>query len=218
MKGKVGRPPGRSANYETQRAHILRTAVDVFAHGGFDAASIRGIAEAAGLSVAAVYHYFPSKEAVMEALIERAASGPGAGIAAAARTGTTVRELLYAFGSGFFLGAAQADAKRLTQVVFVAAHERPAWARMYLERLSDPAESRAAAALAAVMSPAARQRLDPAWLIKQLIGALLSFVIHEEFLRRPGANHPQRQQYLEQVVDVIASGVEAIAGRSNADG
>lgn len=218
MSSRVGRPSGPSEGYEAQRDHILRAAAEVFARGGFDGASMRDVAEAAGLSVAGLYHYFPSKDAVMEGLIDRAASGPRTGIAAASRRAGTLRELLYGLGAGFFLGAGDADAKHLTQVVFVAAHERPAWADMYLARLVDPAESGAAAALAAVMPPAARLKVDPAWLVKHLIGALLSFVIHEEFLRGHGENHPRRAEYLQQVVDVIASGVEAIAARQASGG
>lgn len=213
LSSRVGRPPGPSGGYQGQRDHLLQVAAAVFARAGFDAASMREVAEEAGLSVGALYHYFPSKEALMEGLIDRAASGPRSGIESAAGGARSVRELLTALGSGFFLGAGEPRAKQLTHVVFLAAHERPAWAQMYLERLVDPAESGAAAALAAVMPAAARQRLDPAWLVKQLIGALLSFVIHEELLRRQGENHPGRREYLAQVVDVMASGVEAIAAR-----
>jgi AcrR family transcriptional regulator len=213
MSSRVGRPAGPSEGYEAQREHILRAAAEVFARSGFDAASMRDVADAAGLSVAGLYHYFRSKDAVMEGLIDRAASGPRTGIAAAGRRGGTLRELLYGLGAGFFLGAADPHAKHLTQVVLVAAHGRPAWAEMYLARLVDPAESGAAAALEAVIPAAARGRVDPAWLVKHLVGALLSFVIHEEFLRRQGENHPRRAEYLQQVVDVIASGVEAIAAR-----
>ncbi|HET7465818.1 MAG TPA: helix-turn-helix domain-containing protein [Candidatus Dormibacteraeota bacterium] len=213
MEPRVGRPLGHSDGYEAQRELILRVAASVFSRRGFDAASMRDVAREARLSAASLYHYFSSKEALMEGLIDRAASGPRAGIQAAALRTVTVRGLLDALGRGFFLGAGQPETKRLLHAVFLAAHERPAWGRMYLERIVDPAESSAATALAALMSPAARRRLDPAAVVKQLVGALLSFIIEEELLRRRGKNHPRREAYLEQVVDVIASGVEAIAAR-----
>jgi hypothetical protein len=44
-----------------------------------------------------------------------------------------------------------------------------------------------------------------------LIGSLLSFVLHEEVLRREGATAAAREDYLRQVVDVIAAGVEHLA-------
>jgi hypothetical protein len=46
---------------------------------------------------------------------------------------------------------------------------------------------------------------------KQLIGALLSFVLHEEILRRPDVSDASRDDYLRQAVDIIAAGVEHIA-------
>ena len=174
---------------------------------------MRDVAREARLSAGSLYHYFPSKEALMEGLIDRAASGPRAGIESAAMAKVSPRELLGALGRGFFLGAGRPENKRLLHAVFLAAHERPSWGRMYLERLVDPAETSAAAALSAVMTPAARRRLDAHALVKQLVGSLLSFVIDEELLRRRGDNHPDRVAYLEQVVDVMASGVEAIAAR-----
>src|SRR5579871_4479603 len=95
-RSRVGRPSGPSEGYAAQRNRILTAAAAVFARGGFDAASMRDVSEAAGLSVAALYHYFGSKDALMEGLIERAASGPRTGIAAASRRAGTLRELLYA--------------------------------------------------------------------------------------------------------------------------
>lgn len=175
---------------------------------------MREVASEAHLSASALYHYFPSKEALMEGLIERAAAGPRAGVAALPVTPVNLRHLLSGLGAGFFLGAGEPEAKKLIQVVFMAAHERQAWGDLYLANLMDPAEAGATALIEQALPPGARGRIDPGWLVKQLIGSLLSFVIHEEVLRRNGGNHPGREAYLEQVVDVLASGVEAIAQRA----
>ena len=45
-----------------KREEILRTALEVFAAGGAKGSSLRGLAEAAGLSQAGLLHYFGSKE------------------------------------------------------------------------------------------------------------------------------------------------------------
>lgn len=211
---KVGRPSGPSPSYGPHQDQILRVATKVFARGGFDAASMRQVASEAGLSVSALYHYFPSKDALMEGVIDRAAAGPRSGVAAVvAPPSASLTDVLSALGAGFFIAAGDPEAKELIQVVFMAAHERPAWSERYLSSLTDPAEGGAARLIEGVLPPGARGRIDPMWLVKQLIGSLLSFVIHEEVLRRHGGNHPARQAYLEQVVDVLASGVEAIAQR-----
>lgn len=48
---------------------LLRAAVRLFAKQGYAATSIRALASEAGVSLGLLYHYFPSKEAVLEALM-----------------------------------------------------------------------------------------------------------------------------------------------------
>ena len=47
---------------ETSRAAILEAALDLFQDRGYDATTMRAIAERAGASLGSSYHYFPSKE------------------------------------------------------------------------------------------------------------------------------------------------------------
>ena len=47
---------------ETSRAAILDAALDLFQERGYDATTMRAIAERAGASLGSSYHYFPSKE------------------------------------------------------------------------------------------------------------------------------------------------------------
>ena len=62
---RVGRPSSMDAPRET----ILRVASNLFAHGGFAATSLMDIASAVGVSKAAVYHYFPTKQVIYEAIV-----------------------------------------------------------------------------------------------------------------------------------------------------
>lgn len=54
------------------RAEILRAARITFARHGFDGASIRDIAQEAGLSLSALYYYFPSKQDALFEIIHNA--------------------------------------------------------------------------------------------------------------------------------------------------
>ncbi|SCF04375.1 transcriptional regulator, TetR family [Micromonospora purpureochromogenes] len=63
---RTGRRPG---NPDTRQA-ILAAARTTFAERGFDAASIRVIATAAGVDPALVHHYFGSKEELFRATVE----------------------------------------------------------------------------------------------------------------------------------------------------
>ncbi len=61
---------------------ILAATARVLVKEGFDRASTNRIAEAAGVSIGSLYQYFPSKEALVAALIERHMEGMTANLAA----------------------------------------------------------------------------------------------------------------------------------------
>src|SRR5215469_8490480 len=53
----------------TTRARILQIALTLMAQRGVDGTSMRDLASAAGLNVASLYHYFPSKRELLEAVL-----------------------------------------------------------------------------------------------------------------------------------------------------
>jgi AcrR family transcriptional regulator len=54
----------------TTKERILNVAIDLFAIKGFDAVSLREIAEAAGVRKATLYYYFTSKDEILEKILE----------------------------------------------------------------------------------------------------------------------------------------------------
>jgi len=62
---------GPYAKGELKREEILDHAVEVFGKYGYHATSMREIATACGLSQAGLLHYYPNKETLLLALVER---------------------------------------------------------------------------------------------------------------------------------------------------
>ena len=60
-----------AAKREARIAEILDCAEVQFVESGFHGAGISGIAKSCGISVGHLYHYFSSKEALIEAVVER---------------------------------------------------------------------------------------------------------------------------------------------------
>ncbi len=58
-----------------RRQAILDAALDAFAERGFKGSSVREIARAVGVNEATLYHYFPSKAAILDALIDQLLEG-----------------------------------------------------------------------------------------------------------------------------------------------
>lgn len=73
---------------------ILDAAVRVFAAQGYEAARVGDIAKEAGVAYGLVYHYYGSKEAVLEAVFREAWGRLLAAVALAEQTGETAPEQL----------------------------------------------------------------------------------------------------------------------------
>jgi len=67
---RSGAADGVGARGERTRARLLQVAVRRFAADGFRRTSLSAVAEEAGVSPAAVYAYFPSKEGLFEAAVD----------------------------------------------------------------------------------------------------------------------------------------------------
>jgi AcrR family transcriptional regulator len=61
----------KAADYEQQRDAILDAAAGFFAKFGFAASSMAMLGEACGASKARLYHYYPSKDAILFDLLDR---------------------------------------------------------------------------------------------------------------------------------------------------
>jgi AcrR family transcriptional regulator len=60
-------------DHEKYRADLLQRAFDLFAQKGFQRTSMRGIASELGVSTGKLYHYFPTKDAIFEAMVQQEA-------------------------------------------------------------------------------------------------------------------------------------------------
>jgi TetR/AcrR family transcriptional regulator len=58
-------PRGRAPGYATQRDEILARAAELFAHQGYPGTSMNAVAEACGMSKAALYHYVRDKDQLL---------------------------------------------------------------------------------------------------------------------------------------------------------
>jgi TetR/AcrR family transcriptional regulator, fatty acid metabolism regulator protein len=79
---------------EDKRRQILSAAVRVFAAQGYEATRVGDVAKEAGVAYGLVYHYFGSKEAVLEAVFREQWGRLLAAVALAEETGKTAPEQL----------------------------------------------------------------------------------------------------------------------------
>ena len=65
-----GRPPGMTAGGLEARQRLYDTAIKLITKKGYEATTLRDVAEAAGVTVGLLYKYFPSKRSVVLALYD----------------------------------------------------------------------------------------------------------------------------------------------------
>jgi TetR/AcrR family transcriptional regulator, fatty acid metabolism regulator protein len=85
---------GRALAQEEKRQLLLRAAVRVFAQKGFHAARVGDIAEEAGVAYGLLYHYFRSKDEVLETIFRATWTDMLATVESIAETGEPGREQL----------------------------------------------------------------------------------------------------------------------------
>ena len=84
------------------RAAILRHALRLFAARGYDAVGVQEIAEAAGVTKPTLYHYFGSKEGLLETLLAENLAGLLAEVEAAAAYHGDLTGTLTALTAAYF--------------------------------------------------------------------------------------------------------------------
>lgn len=70
------RPSRRRLSADQRRTQVLREAARLFGTHGFSGTTTRDIAAAVGITEAALYRYFPSKEAMYAAILDERAAAP----------------------------------------------------------------------------------------------------------------------------------------------
>jgi AcrR family transcriptional regulator len=114
---------------------ILDRALELFARHGYAGTGMRAIAQASGIREATLYHYFATKEALMDALISHHSPPPGFFREVIPR-GLPLREVLFGAAIGFLEAMRQPRNEQFLRVMLVEAHHHEGWARALSARFS----------------------------------------------------------------------------------
>lgn len=181
---------------QDRRTEILDRALALFARHGYAGTGMRAIAQASGIREATLYHYFPTKEALMDAVIEHHASAPDFFREVMPR-GLPLRDLLFGAAIGFLEAMRRPESRQFLQVMLVEAHHHAGWAQRYLETLYQPPLEALVESLEDAGAKNAR------WVAESFAGALLSYLIHKEFLA-DGEPDDDRIAYIRWLADQAA--------------
>lgn len=122
-----------SASDSAKRRQIIEGAREIFLRDGFDGASMNEITKAAGVSKGTVYAYFPSKEALFEALIREDRRAQAERICTFDIEDHDVAKVLRDFGTNLMAAMSRPGAMAHLRTVIAAAAKFPAIGRAFYE-------------------------------------------------------------------------------------
>ncbi|WP_417271339.1 TetR/AcrR family transcriptional regulator [Celeribacter sp.] len=179
---------------EDRPDELLDAAIDLFTENGFDRTRVADIAERAGLSKGAVYLYFPSKTAIIEALVERAVGGVADEIAATFADFNGDPRLLLG-QVALHIEAKISDPRifAVPKLVVREAATHPQLAALYRTRVLDKVLPAATAMFARAMDAGLIRRTDPEMLVRCMFGPVIMHILLDEvFAVRPAQGRDLR--------------------------
>jgi AcrR family transcriptional regulator len=193
---------------EARPEEILDAALAEFTSRGFEAARMEDIAKRAGLSKAAIYLYFPSKMAVLEALIETKV-GPLAqqAQAMAAMGADNPLMALRMLATAAAHRMADPNVIAVPRLVIGVSGRFPEIASYYREHVVSLARGALETLIEAAMAKGQIRHVDKNAVVRAFIGPLFFEAMWTHVLLGETALH-EPQKLIEQQFDVLLSGLE----------
>lgn len=166
-------------------AEIADAAASVFAERGFAAARMSEIAARAGVSKAALYRYFPNKDALFRALVARSTLEAEA-IRPAALTATSFSALAPAVLERFAAALDRQGLRQLGRMVLAESGNFPELAVVWREQMVEPAIGALAGLIAAAQACGEVRAGDPRLMAMSMAGPMLMGAMWREVMEPAG--------------------------------
>ncbi len=174
---------------------------------GFDAARMEDIAARAGISKAAVYLYFESKEALLRALIEREVKPVFAGIETIAASIPDPRAAIKGIAA---MVAGRVSDPRLASIPFLVisiANRFPELAAYYRTEVVEKAKAALEALVKRGVALGQFREVEPRAVVRALAGPMMFEVIWAHGLK--GASQFGDLGWVDQQLDLLLNGLDA---------
>ena len=196
-------PDGRG-----RRAQIVDAALHVMAEHGFRGASIKRIAQHAGLkSPALIYWYFKDKEALFEAMLEEMAPFLGVVANAEQLLDEPPEIVLPRLVNGFIKTVQQPVIGRFVRVLLSEAARHPSVAAFFAQRGPLVVLNFLERYLARQIELGRLRAHDPRAGARAFMGMLVVYVLGREVFPAIGAGFPSAETYASEVTNIFLRGL-----------
>ncbi|HEX3832258.1 MAG TPA: TetR/AcrR family transcriptional regulator [Solirubrobacteraceae bacterium] len=189
-----------------KRRVILDAAVRVFARQGFHTCRVSDIADEAGVAYGLVYHYFSSKEQILDTLFLERWDVMLQAIAEADASGRPPRQKLYAIAS-FIIDSYRHDPELMKVIIVEVTRAANTFGLTHLEKIRD-----AYAGIAAIVARAQddgefRSEITPEFAAQAFYGAVEQ-VLTGWIFDSVTVGQPDLDRAKSMIVETICSGLE----------
>jgi TetR/AcrR family transcriptional regulator, fatty acid metabolism regulator protein len=189
-----------------KRRLILDAAVRVFARQGFHTCRVSDIADEAGVAYGLVYHYFSSKEEILDTLFLDRWDVMLAAIAEADAAELSARDKLYAIAS-FIIDSYRRDPELMKVIIVEVTRAANTFGRTHLEKIRDAYAQIAAIVATAQQDGVFRSEITPEFAALAFYGAVEQVLTGWIFDSVPvGDEELDRAKTL--IVETICRGIE----------
>lgn len=196
------RRPRRSSH--ERRADVLAAARELFAQQGFHATSTRDLAAAADVNDALLYRYFPSKEAILTALVDEAIEAfsqlPTLGRGVAEMPLDTLMDVV----GRAFLDTAHAHLDLLT--ILISEHHALAGDQRFVQFIDSSATGLGRLIEARTPNPSPGSGYLTA---RAYIGALIAYLLLQDVLGLSAVRPVDADHFLANLSAVTAAGIQS---------
>ena len=189
-----------------RRRQILDAAVRVFARQGFHTCRVSDIADEAGVAYGLVYHYFSSKEQILDTLFLDRWDVMLDAIAAADASRTSARHKLGAI-AGFIVDSYRHDPDLMKVIIVEVTRAANTFGRTHLQKIREAYAGIAAIVAEAQADGAVRTEITPEFAAQTFYGAMEQLLTGWIF--DPKHRDPEEfEQAKAMIVDMICGGLE----------
>jgi TetR/AcrR family fatty acid metabolism transcriptional regulator len=190
-----------------RRRQILDAAVRVFARQGFHTCRVSDIADEAGVAYGLVYHYFSSKEQILDTLFLDRWEVMLDAIAAADASRTSARSKLAAI-AGFIVDSYRHDPDLMKVIIVEVTRAANTFGRTHLRKIREAYTGIAAIVVAAQAEGTFRTEITPEFAAQTFYGAMEQLLTGWIFDPKPRGEQ-EFEQAKAMIVDMICGGLEA---------
>lgn len=189
-----------------KRRVILDAAVRVFARQGFHTCRVSDIADEAGVAYGLVYHYFPSKETILDTLFLERWDVMLAAIAEAEASAAPTREKLRAVAS-FIVDSYRHDPDLMKVIVVEVTRAANTFGRTHLAKIMQAHEAVARIVEQAQADGTFRREIDALFAAQAFYG-LVEQVLTQWIFSARAVSAEEFERVKTEIVEMICGGLD----------